>query len=893
MPAVAAPRASGLFGGTPHTLKVPPEHADMFGVIQRTVANVTPAREAGARRWVSHARVLAFSAALAAAAVALYTHGGLATQQAALHAGWPFWAVVALFIAAERLVVEFPVRRQAWTISMDEVALAIGLLIAPPSQLLPATVLAAAVVNIGMHRRPPQKVAYNLSATAVRVAGAAVIYFGLLGSSPPLQSAGYVAAFCAILVPSALSLLTVPAVVALAGGGRPSWSLWAPITTFVVSVINTSFALITLEVWQANARGLWLLGLVYGMLYAAYRTLVSARRQQAGLGHVDAFTRAVSAESSSKHVSAALLRTAGEMSGAHVAELVLCQGEQSLTRWFLTDDGVCLSEEVSDPTVVAAFNHVSSCSSRLVFAGRRISGSGRRERQRSLLLPAGSEAGIVVGFTGQGGLRGAVVVAGHLGAYRSFSRRDALLMETLTSHAVAALQNARLAERVHREVSEREHDALHDQLTGLPNRLLFLDRLERAAATATADRMTAVLLVDLDRFHDINATFGHRTGDELLAHVGTRLRDEVPSTSTVARLGADEFAVLLCEVADADHAHQTAAHLLTVLERPHDVGVAPLVVEASVGISFAPTHGSGAVELLRRADVAVYAAKASASGIEAYTPGIDRHSRARLQMVAELRTAIERGELEVHYQPKAELSTGRVSSAEALARWVHPERGFVPPSEFIVVAEHTGLIRPLTRWMLRSVASQLARWRREGLNLEVAVNLSARSLFDTNLPGDIAALLGEFHLPPQALRLEITESSLISDPELAGNILHDLSRLGVGLSVDDFGTGYSSLSHLIRLPVDEIKIDRAFVSGIVDRGQELAVVQATIDMGKRLGKQLTAEGIEDQQTWDVLRELGCDLAQGYFLSKPMPAAAFKRWLIERRAYAADAGVLPV
>jgi EAL domain-containing protein (putative c-di-GMP-specific phosphodiesterase class I) len=318
--------------------------------------------------------------------------------------------------------------------------------------------------------------------------------------------------------------------------------------------------------------------------------------------------------------------------------------------------------------------------------------------------------------------------------------------------------------------------------------------------------------------------------------------------------------------------------MLAVLDHPFRVGDIDLDVDGSVGIALFPDHGTDAVVLLQRADIAVYQAKQLRGGWEFYNAERDLNTPRRLTMAVELKTALLDGGLSVHYQPKAELTDGRVTGVEVLARWNHPTDGFIPPDEFIPLAEHTGLIRPLTYWVLAVAINQCGAWRRQGVHLHVAVNLSMRVLVDSDLSSQVETLLADAGLPASSLTLEITESTIMSDPVHSIAVLRRLSDLGITLSIDDFGTGYSSLAYLKRLPVGEVKIDRAFVMGMGTDMADAAIVRSTIDLAHNLGLRVVAEGVEDTDTWDSLALLGCHSAQGYLLSKPMPAPEFERWL---------------
>jgi len=423
-----------------------------------------------------------------------------------------------------------------------------------------------------------------------------------------------------------------------------------------------------------------------------------------------------------------------------------------------------------------------------------------------------------------------------------------------------------------------EHQALHDALTDLPNRVLLHDRLQQAIRAAQRDKTTlALLIMDLDRFKEVNDTFGHQTGDQLLGQLGERLGSVLRVSDTIARLGGDEFAMLL-PTATIEDARHIAGRLLEVLDEPFALGNLQLEIDASIGIALSPEHGSDADTLLRRADVAMYIAKRTNSGHALYAAEQDQHSPMRLALVGELRRAIDQNELSLYFQPKVSLKDSRVVCAEALVRWQHPSHGLLGPDEFVPIAEQTGLIRPLARWVLEAAVRQCASWRQEGLDLAVAVNLSMRNLHDPEIVDTIRQLLVRWGIPPARLVIEITESSLMADAARAMDVLARLREMGVGISVDDFGTGYSSLAYLKRLPVDELKIDKSFVTQMATDENDEAIVRSTIGLAHDLGLTVVAEGIEDQQTWNLLAALGCDVGQGYFVSRPVPAAILGVWL---------------
>jgi diguanylate cyclase (GGDEF)-like protein len=431
-------------------------------------------------------------------------------------------------------------------------------------------------------------------------------------------------------------------------------------------------------------------------------------------------------------------------------------------------------------------------------------------------------------------------------------------------------------------IAEREQRILRlayeDNLTGLPNRSQFTERLQQGVARARAGRsLLGVLMMDLDRFRYVNDNLGHAVGDYLVREVGVRLRELVGHADCIARLGGDEFAVVL-PARERGEVLAAAEAIVTGLERPFFFEEQPLDVGASIGIALSPEHGQTADDLLRRADIAMYIAKRTRTGVAVYEHGYDSSQQQHLSLLGELRNAIEHGQLRLYYQPKVQLSGATVTAAEALIRWVHPARGLVAPDQFIPFAEQTGYIKVLTQWVLQEAVRQCGAWREAGFDIQVSVNLSARDLMQRDLPDQVGALLREHAVPPQSLCLEITESGFMDDPTHAQKVLDRLADIGVGLSVDDYGTGYSSLSYLMKLPVKELKIDRAFVSRLSENGDLATIVRSTIELGHSLGLKVVAEGVEDPQGFALLRAFGCDLAQGYYVSPPLPAAAFRDWV---------------
>ena len=439
-----------------------------------------------------------------------------------------------------------------------------------------------------------------------------------------------------------------------------------------------------------------------------------------------------------------------------------------------------------------------------------------------------------------------------------------------------------ISDRVHLD-GELQHLALHDALTGLPNRALLRDRIGQVVLAAErSGEQAALLLLDLDRFKDVNDALGHGAGDALLVEVGHRLRAVLRPDDTVARLGGDEFAVLL-PGARRGAAEVTAVQIARVLAAPIVVDTQSVVVAASIGVALYPVHGADAATLMRRADVAMYQAKRSGRSHAVYAPEQDAHTRERLALIDALRCAIDDGGLVLHYQPMVEIATGQVHRVEALVRWPRSETGVLLPDAFIPLAEQSGLIGPLTRWVLREALAQCCAWRDARLAVGVNINFSMLNLGDSGLSALTAQLLHDDALPASALRIELTESAIITDVARTEQMLRALSEMGVRIAIDDYGTGYSSLAYLKRLPVDELKIDKSFVRGMVSDRVDDTIVASTIGLGHSLGLRVVAEGVEDQATLERLGALGCDAVQGYYVSRPLPPDDLERWLRARQS----------
>jgi diguanylate cyclase (GGDEF)-like protein len=502
-------------------------------------------------------------------------------------------------------------------------------------------------------------------------------------------------------------------------------------------------------------------------------------------------------------------------------------------------------------------------------------------RLETILLLLGAAA---LAISAVGGVLIARGITRPIHALAHMSRR---IEEGDFTHAVAIQGKDEIAElarrfdRMREGLAAREDQirrlAYRDVLTDLPNRTLFNDRLNVAMEFAERERKPlAILLLDLDRFKQINDTLGHQTGDQVLQQTAKRLGTLLRKSDTIARLGGDEFIVLLADCG-IENARQIAEKILVVLDEPIVIGEHSLDVRASIGIAGYPVDSGDPDTLMRHADLAMYAAKRGNRGIAAYDATLGRHRMEQLSLLSELRRAIENEELRLVFQPKISMSTGEIAGAEALVRWQHPERGLVPPGDFIPFAEQTGFIKSITRWVIEAAAQQCGRWSAHGMSLKLVINISVQDLLDPGMPDAILAALQRHNVPARSLGLEITESGVMQDQAAAIAVLKRLRALNIDLAIDDFGTGHSSLAYVRQLQVTELKIDRSFLRNLVQDDKDRAIVLSIIELAHNLDLTVVAEGVEDRSSLDVLRKLGCDLVQGYVFAKPLAEKEFRDW----------------
>jgi diguanylate cyclase (GGDEF)-like protein len=783
---------------------------------------------------------------------------------------WQALAVAAAVAVTESSALHLEFRRQAFSMTLTEAPVVVGLCFLPPSLLLAARLLGAAVV-FARRRSRPSVVAFNLPLFAVEM-GVACTVFGFFDVSTT-DPVSWLAAFLAVISYDLVSALGVVSAISVAQSRMRLGDLRSVLPMVAVSgLFGTTTGLIIVVVLTAQPLGAVLIGLMVVVSLLAFRAYATLSRRHDALNDVHAFTQLVAEAPDADALTRVLLRECVRLLNAEGATLRLLDtgmGERpSVLRMLANGEIVSWSpglrpDDGVRPSVL--FGAQSVLLSRSTHDPVRRQWLALEDVRDALLVP----------LPGNSGVLGCLEIVDRLGEVATFTEADVRLAETLAAAVAVALENARLVEK-------SLHDATHDPLTGLPNRTLFLARAAEHSGAGTA-----IMLFDLDRFQDVNEVLGHGSGDRVLCGVADLLRGIAPTDSVIGRVGGDEFAVLLPGIASSQEAQIRANALRIALLRPLELDGTTLEVAASIGVAISPQHGCEPELLVQRAAAALHHAKTAGPGsAQVWNTSMESANPRRLALVGDLRRALERDELVVHYQPKVVVETGEITGVEALVRWQHPSWGLLPPDEFIPMAEATGLIVPLTTYVLRSALKAASEWHTDGKRLGVAVNLSVRGLLDSDLPATVTQLLAATGMPAELLTLEITESHVMADVARTLPLLETLSSLGIGLSVDDFGTGYSSLAYLRRLPVKEIKIDKSFVAGLSGPRSEAmndsAIVETIIGLARTLHLRVVAEGVEDMTAMNRLLEIGCDMAQGYLISRPIEVKQLTGWLAARQ-----------
>ncbi|MFP5336566.1 MAG: putative bifunctional diguanylate cyclase/phosphodiesterase [Actinomycetes bacterium] len=747
--------------------------------------------------------------------------------------------VALLYLVAEGSMFHLEVRGQALSVTLSDLPLVVGLFLLPAEWLLLARLLPAALV-FAARRTSASKAIFNIGLFIAEIG----VAMGFLAALAPSRTHGpetWAATYAAVGVVDVLGAVAVMTAMRILGSRPSSADARQMIAAVLVSgLLSSTLGLMALVVLDVVLSGLVLIAALALVVAVAHRAYYRLLRRHKDLNRLFAFTQSVGVSGDSDGVVSELLSQARELLNAETAVLRL-RSESDETVPAVTDP-VVIPRNTRDPSA------------------------------RAWLAQANVRDALVVPLRDDGDVVAMLEVANRRGATGTFTDDDLRLLQTLVAHAEVLWHNGRLLEQL-------RYDAMHDTLTGLGNRSLFNGELQGLIDDGGHG---AVVLLDLDRFKEVNDALGHPVGDALLEKVAARLLAHVPVGAVVARLGGDEFAVLLRDCDSPEDAVATARAARAALTGAFEVEGTFLEVGASVGVAMVPADGDDPATVLRRADLAMYEAKRSSSGVRRYVPALDDRSTDLLELAGELRAALEAQRIVMHFQPKESLRTGRVVGFEALARWHHPQRGLLMPDVFIPLAERTGLVSMLTEAAVVQSLQHCRSWLAGTPGIGVAVNLSPRSLIEPTLPASVTDLLEATGVPADLLTLEITEDSVMADPDTAVRALHQLRDRGIRLSVDDFGTGYSSLNYLQRLPVHEVKIDKSFILSMPRDPGATAIVRLITDLAHQLGLTVVAEGVEDDDTRETLAELGCDVVQGYVLSRPMPPDDVGPWLRHRR-----------
>ncbi|KAA5833375.1 bifunctional diguanylate cyclase/phosphodiesterase [Saccharopolyspora hirsuta] len=785
------------------------------------------------------------------------------------------------FLLAEQLTIDVDVKRVGWTISFTEIPLILALLTVPFEVALTANLLAGLGAQVG--RRAATHVAYNAGVMCLEIAVPFAVAYAVnqaLATVAPIWFGPVVGTLTSSLISCGFALAALHV---LGGAMRVAAGARLAVRTLAVGLLNTSVGLVSYEVALSTPWGWLLVALVAAAvigLYRAYSDLMREQRDLEALSDVSLSVARYGQRSAQSPGEAAEAEPeVGEWEP--VAERIREQlnATRVVLRLRLDPSGEVSTLVAGEDLPDAAWQAAPSALREdplLQLPGSHVRSFRTLEAPeevRRALRQRGAYEALVVPLRGATQLLGAVEVHDRVSRWRGFGRADVRLLHTLASHLATAMDNRRLLARL-------RHDAYHDPLTGLLNRTGFR---EMAAEELRNGRTAVVLRIDLDVLTTVSEALGYTWGDRMVVAAGQRMSEEL-GEAPLARLEANSFAVLLLDRSEAQ-AHEVAQHLRETIARPYPLD--RIVVEAA-GVagyaSSAPSDGECENDidtLLQRADVAVRAARNGEDGVRGYAPAMGQVFLRRFQLVTQFRQALDTGQVEVHYQPKVALPERRVVGAEALVRWSHPEYGRLDPDEFVPLVEATGLVDALTSFVMECALVKIRQWLDAGLRMSVAVNLSVRNLADETFPDRVAEALLRHDIPPELLTFELTESSVMADPERSLPVLRRLHAMGVVLAVDDFGTGYSSLAYLRQLPVDEVKIDKSFVLGMGTDLGDMAVVRSIVELGHSLDLVVVAEGVEDDAARDQLVQMGCDVAQGYLISRPLSEERFEAWLQAR------------
>jgi diguanylate cyclase (GGDEF)-like protein len=779
----------------------------------------------------------------------------------------PWWLLTVPFAVFELVVLNVQIGREARSVSLSEIPMAVGLAFAAAPDLIAARVLGAMVIYIfvrGQHKQPI-KLLFNV-VVALTEAVLAVAVFRLVSQGTgPVAPLSWLGIEVGNVIASCFAAMAVGLVIQIFEDGLSLRELITivPISATQAAMVSTMglICVVTLDASSAAAALLVVVAVAFVLAYRAYSTL---NERHLSLERVYRFTHAMSTSQAMSDVLLGVLSQAREMLHA----------ERAVIRFLTEDRGVEISLDKSGtlqrgPVRILTDELDSPLAEALSGAGSVLVSRGTgAESGRTWLGARGLREILVAPMRGESGASAVLAVADRLGEARGFDHEDARLLETVANHAAIALHNGRL-------VDQLRHDSQHDALTGLPNRVFLQRAIDDHLADISSGETVVVGMLDLDNFKDVNDTLGHEPGDDLLRVVAARLVEAGDPDTVVARLGGDEFAVVY--YARPDEIRDIADALIINVSRPVTLNGIDVEVGGSLGITSSAISGTSRETLLKHADTAMYRAKSNDEDVCVWSPEPGEAGVDRLALVSKLRNALHTDALDINVQPKVEFATGRLLSLEALVRWTDSERGEIEPGEFVSLAERSGLIRPLTDVVLQKAISACAGWQANLPGVGVAVNVSVKNLTHDALIDRVSFLLRRYCVPANLLTLEITESSVMSDPARILEVLGELHDLGVQLSIDDFGTGYSSLSYLQRLPVQEVKIDRSFVTGVSQDHDNTAIARSIIELATALQLTVVAEGVESAADWSLLRDLDCAVGQGYLIARPMPVDQVATW----------------
>jgi diguanylate cyclase (GGDEF)-like protein len=783
-----------------------------------------------------------------------------------------FLGVLVGTLIATAFPVYVELGRETHSFMLYEVPAAVGLLTLGSRQALLAAAIGAAIARVFVHRNTPIKLAVNIFVTAIEVAVFARIAQLIAPGLPVTSTRTWIAVLVGLAFANAVSSLAVSIAIRISGANV---GLVVALRNMLVGMLGAiamgMVAIVGLMLTVVNSASVAFTVVMVAGLIVAYRQQVVVRARYDAMVRLERFTRALAPDRAVDSILDKLLHHAAELMNTEEAAITLTTS----TGQVLLSRGVSLenaTDEVACPSP-GDWVWVRSLSQKQAFL---LSKSTHANESDVVAYLAGRDARdlVVAPLHLDADTVGVLVGRNRRNAVVRMSAADLDLVTTMAHHASVTLERSRLIEKLELEVSVREYEATHDSLTGLHNRAYFNVTADaHIASSLGAEQMTALMIIDLNHFKKINDTMGHHAGDEVLVQIAGRLINALPKGSQVARLGGDEFAVLVPDVKNFSGATDAATALREAIKLPVRIDEVQFGLDASIGVSIFPEHGVDRNTLMKRADIAMYAAKDRKGGvpIAVFDPSQQRWTAREVALIEDLRKAIENDQLSIAFQPKTNLQDGRVIGVEALCRWNHPIQGAIRPDEFIGLAEQAGLIDQITDFMLRGSLRQCRSWLDDGFEVGIAVNIPAQSLVDPTLPSRIAALANACRVEPNLLTLEVTEGGLMEDARTSRAVMTELRSLGFRVSIDDFGTGYSSLAYLHTLPVDELKIDRAFVQRIGKDETSEQIVHVIVELAKTFGLRTVAEGIETDEIHDALRELGVELGQGYLMGRPAQA----------------------